>query len=178
MNILVFTKNWLGDVIFETPAIRTIKENFPQSHLIAITPRQCVDILEANPYVDEIIPFNNRREEKSFSSKWDLVGKLKQRRIDRAYLFHRAQEHAWIAYLTGARERVGYNTKWRSYLLTRAFPEPEGPVHDVQYFLDLIRKAGLKVEGDYPYEFYYFPEDESKAQSWLEEYHQEKPRIP
>jgi len=37
MIIAVFTKNWLGDVIFENPAIRAIKENDPTSHLVAVT---------------------------------------------------------------------------------------------------------------------------------------------
>ncbi len=169
MNIVVFTKNWLGDVIFETPAIRTIKENFPDAHLIAITPRPCVPILEANPYVDEIIPFDDRKEEKSFIQKWRLVQKLRKRPIDKAYLFHRAQKHAYLAFVAGARERIGYSTKWRSYLLTRAVSEQEDLVHDVQYFLDLLRADGLKITGDYPYEFYYLPEDETKAQSLLSE---------
>ena len=170
MNILVFTKNWLGDVIFETPALRAIKENFPDSHLIAITPRPCVPILEANPYVDEIIPFNDRKEEKGFAAKWRFIRKLRERKIDKAYLFHRAQKHAWIACLAGAKERIGYGTKWRSYLLTRAISEQEDLVHDVQYFLDLVRSDGLKASGDYSYEFYYLPEDERKAQTLLEKH--------
>jgi len=170
MNIVVFTKNWLGDVIFETPAIRAIKENFPNSHLIAITPRPCVPILEANPYVDEVIPFNDRKEEKGFVRKWRFIQKLRERPIDKAYLFHRAQKHAWITLLAGARERIGYTTKWRSYLLTRAISEQEDLVHDVEYFLDLVRADGLTVSGDYPYEFYYLPDDETKAQALLNEY--------
>ena len=170
MNILVFTKNWLGDVIFETPAIRTIKENFPKSHLIAITPRACIPILEANPHIDEIIPFNDRREEKGFVRKWQFIQTLRERPIDKAYLFHRAQKHAWIACLAGARERIGYSTKWRSYLLTRVISEKEDLVHDVEYFLDLLRADGLKVSGDYPYEFYFLPEDERKAQVLLQEH--------
>ena len=60
MKIAVFTKNWLGDVIFETPALRAIKENFPGCHLIAVTPRRCAEILEANPHVDEVIAFDEK----------------------------------------------------------------------------------------------------------------------
>ena len=170
MNVAVFTKNWLGDVIFETPAIRTIKENFPDCHLIAVTPRACVDILEPNPYVDEIIPFNDRKEEKGFVQKWRLIQKLRKYRIDKAYLFHRAQKHAWIASLAGAKERIGYSTKWRKYLLTRTIPEQEDFVHDVEYFLNLLRADGLKISGDYPYEFYFLPEDEQKANGLLKEH--------
>ncbi len=170
MNILVFTKNWLGDVIFETPAIRAIKENYPDSHLIAVIPPRCHEILKSNPYVDEIIFFNNRQEHKNYWSKFHFIQNLKKRKIDLAFLFHRAQEHAWIAYFIGARKRIGYGTKWRSYLLTHAVSEPEGPIHDVQYFLDLVTAAGLKTKGDYHYEFYFSKEDEQQAEKLLKEH--------
>ena len=170
MNIVVFTKNWLGDVIFETPAIQAIKENFPNSHLIAVTHSRCRDILKSNPYVDEIIHFDNHKEQKSYFSKFRFIQNLRKRGIDLAFLFHRAQEHAWIAYLAGARKRVGYTTKWRSYLLTHPMPEPLEFVHDVQYFMDLVSFAGLNVKNDYCYEFYFSKEEEQQAEKLLKEH--------
>ena len=170
MNIVIFTKNWIGDVIFETPAIRAIKENFPKAYLIAITPRHCVEILQVNPYIDEVIPFDAREEEKGLIAIWHFIRRLKKQPIEQAYLFHRAQKHAWIAFLAGAKKRIGYRTKGRRFILTQAIEEPEGPIHDVQYFLDLLRSAGLKIQGEYPYEFFYSPEDETKVRSWFEEY--------
>ena len=169
MNILVVTKNWLGDVIFETPALRTIKENFPQAHLIAVTPNRCVEILQACPYVDEIIPFDDRKRKMGFIFRWGLIWSLRKRKIDKAYLFHQARKFAQIAFLSGIPERIGYQTKRRGHLLTHGFPEPEGPIHNVQYFLDLLRLKGLKVSGDYWYEFRYLPEDDARASSLLKE---------
>ncbi|MBI4358816.1 MAG: lipopolysaccharide heptosyltransferase II [Candidatus Omnitrophica bacterium] len=176
MNIAVFTKNWLGDVIFETPAIRAIKENFPESHLIAVTPRRCVELLEFNPYVDEIIAFDEKEDDRSMVSKLRLILTLRKRNIDRAYLFHRSSTRARIAWLGGARERIGYQVKGGSFL-TRAIPEQEGPVHDVQYFMDLVRNSGLKVNGEYAYEFYFGEEDEARARSLLAEYGLDSERL-
>lgn len=169
MNIVVFTKNWLGDVIFETPAIRVIKENFPDSHLIAITPRRCVEILEANPYVDEIIVFE-KNEERNIFCQLKLVLALRKRKIDRAYLFHRSLTRALLLCLAGVRQRIGYKTKGRSKLLTYAVVEPNGPIHNVQYFLDLLRASGHQVQTDCHYEFYFTLADLKKAEALLNEH--------
>src|SRR3990167_2767526 len=103
MNIVVFTKNWLGDVIFETPAIQAIKENFPGSHLIAVTPRRCVEILEVNPNIDEVIPFDEKEDDKNIFIQLSLIRNLRKRKVERAYLFHRSITRARIAYWSGVR---------------------------------------------------------------------------
>ena len=170
MNIVVFTKNWVGDVIFEMPAIRVIKENFPESRLLAVTTPRCVEVLEANPYVDEVIEFDEKGQDRTLAAKARFVLKLRKCRIDKAFLFHRSGTRARLACFAAVRERIGYNTKRRGSFLTCAVPEPEGPIHDVQYFLDLLRAAGLKVEGDYPYEFYFSQVDDERATSLLKDY--------
>ena len=177
MNIAVFTKNWLGDVLFQTPAIRTIKENFPESHLIAITPRRCIQILEANPYVDEILPFGDDNEEKNIFRQFQFIRQLKKRGIDRAYLFHRSATRARMMSWAGVKERIGYSTKGRNKFLTCAVPEPEGPIHNVQYFLDLLRSSGHKVQTDYEYQFYFKPEDLKKSEALLAEHRLDPKRL-
>jgi heptosyltransferase II len=164
MNIAVFTKNWIGDVIFETPAIRVIKENFPDAHLIAVTSRRCVEILQVNPYVDEVIIF-----EENFFLKLKLVLALRKKQIDKAFLFHRSGTRAQIAYLGGIKERIGYDTNRRGSFLTHAITEPEEPIHDVQYFLDLLRLAGLNVQGDYHYKLYFSETDCQRAEQLIRE---------
>ena len=176
MNILVFTKNWLGDVIFETPAIRTIKENFPESRLITVTPKRCVEVLEANPYVSKVIPFDEK-EDRGIFARFGLIQRLRKFKFDQAYLFHRSSTRAWIAYFAGAKERIGYDTKGRGLLLTKAVPEPESPIHDVQYFMGLLQAAGLRVEGDYAYEFFYSKEDERRIEKLLVEHGLDSSRL-
>ena len=177
MRIAVFTKNWFGDVIFETPAIRVIKENIPNAHLVAITTPRCVDLLEVNPYVNEVIPFDEKGDERGLLAKLKFMRKLRAHQIDRAYLFHRSSTRARIAKWAGIRERIGYNTKGRDHLLTYAVPEPSGPIHDVQYFLDLLSASGLRVSGDYAYEFYFSKSDDERAESLLKEYGLDRNRL-
>lgn len=170
MNILVFAKNWLGDVVFETSALRVLKENFPDSHLAVALPPRCVELLAANPHVDELIPFDERAGERSIFAKWRFVQKLRSKKFDRAYLFHRSATRAFLSLLGGAKERIGYGTKGRGFLLTQAVRErtPRAS-HDTQYFLDLLRDSGLRVEGDYAYDFFFAPEDFHAVQVKLKE---------
>lgn len=176
MNIALFTKNWIGDVIFETPAIRTIKENFPSARLIVITSRRCVPVLEVNPYVDEVIPFDENEEDRNIFSRLKLIFHLRKRKIDKAFLFHRSITRAQIAWWGGAKERIGYDVKGKVFL-THAIPEPVGPLHDVEYFLNLVRAAGFKMEGDYAYEFYFQEEDKRRIENLIAQNHLDLGRL-
>lgn len=163
MNIAIFTKNWLGDVVFQFPAIEAVKQNVPGSRILAIAPSRCADLLKANPHVDEVIEFNDRDRDKGLGPIWRLSRELRQKNVERIYYFHRSFSRALVGFLAGAKVRVGYDTKGRGFLLTRAVKEPGRPVHATQYFLDLLVSAGLKVDGDYKYRFYFSNQDSARA---------------
>ncbi len=168
MKIVVFTKNWIGDVIFHSPALQAIKANFPDCHLIVVTSPRCVEILNANPFVDEIMTYDDRGKEGGFWARSKLTWKLRKMKIDKIFLFHKSFWRAYVSYCAGAKERIGYKTKkGRSILLTTPVAEKDEIVHDVQYFTDLLQAAGLKVENDYQYEFFFKPDDLRKAEELL-----------
>ncbi len=167
MTIAVFTKNWIGDVIFQSPAFQALKDNFPGSKLIAVTHPRCVEVLAVSPFVDEIIAFDDRGADKNPLAKLKLIRQLRKRKVDQIYLFHRSWSRAFIARLSGAKVRAGYNTKGRGFLLSRSVPEPKTPVHSVVYFLDLLRAAGLKLERDYEYSFHFSKEDLDEVKKLL-----------
>ncbi len=61
MKILIVTKNWLGDGLFQIPAIERIKSRFPESEITCMTPSRCREIFEAHPAVDKIIIFDEKK---------------------------------------------------------------------------------------------------------------------
>lgn len=169
MNIAVFTKNWIGDVVFLEPAIGTIKRNIPYSRIIAICPKRCIPVLEANPNIAEIIPFDDRTEDRGFVSKWRLIRRLKALDIKRIYIFHRSWSRAALAYFSGIPERIGYDTKRRGFWLTQAVRELPEPIHSVDSFLKLLELSGLEVPAETRnYRFYFSDEDKTKAKSLLQ----------
>ena len=72
---------------------------------------------------------------------------------------HRSFSRALICRLAGIPERIGHYTRKRSFLLTqKILPPKKDSLHRIDYYLDVIEKAGLKVEDRYT-DFYISQED-------------------
>ncbi len=44
MKILVFMKNWLGDLLFQFPALEMIRKRYPAAEIVCIAPERCREI--------------------------------------------------------------------------------------------------------------------------------------
>jgi heptosyltransferase-2 len=79
-------------------------------------------------------------------SYWSLARQLRARHFDCAILLQNAFEAAWIAWLAGIPNRIGYNRDGRGFLLTQAIEVPQHgqiPPHQRFYYLELLHRAGL-----------------------------------
>jgi heptosyltransferase II len=146
-RILIFNVNWLGDVLFSTAAIRNIRCNFPDSFIACIVPSRCYQILKGNPHLDEIIIFDEKDRHRGILSKLNFVTLLRSKEFDKVFLLHRSFTRALICRLAGIPQRVGYYTKKRGFLLTDSIRPPQkDSLHRIDYYLNIIEKAGLRVE--------------------------------
>ncbi len=149
-KILIFNVNWLGDVLFSTATIRNIRRNYPDSFIACIIPSRCYPILKGNPYLDEIIIFDEKERQRSSLAKLRFVQLLKTKKFDVVFLLHRSFTRALICRLAGIPQRIGYYTKKRGFLLTKRIkPVARDALHRIDYYLNIIEKAGLKVEDRY-----------------------------
>jgi lipopolysaccharide heptosyltransferase II len=149
-RILIFNVNWLGDVLFSTATIRNIRRNFPDAFIACVIPSRCYSILKDNPHLDEVIVFDERDRHKGMLGKLSFVQSLKSKRFDLVFLLHRSFTRALICRLADISERVGYSTKKRSFLLTKKITSPKrDSLHRIDYYLNIIEKAGLRVEDRY-----------------------------
>lgn len=151
-KILVMNVNWLGDVLFSTPALRAIKERYPQSYLACLQHPRTVAMLKDCKYVDELIVYDEEGKHKNLIGKLKLICKLRSKRFNAVFILHRSFTRALLAYLSGIPERVGYRTKGRGALLTKKIPPPTEMMHRVDSFLNLLKAVGIGVK-DRAYEF-------------------------
>ena len=150
IKILIFNVNWLGDVLFSTATIRNIRRNYPDSFIACIIPSRCYPILKGNPHLDELIIFDEKERQRSSLAKLRFVQLLRSKKFDAVFLLHRSFTRALICRLAGIPERIGYYTKKRGFLLTkRIAPVARDALHRIDYYLNIIEKAGLKVEDRY-----------------------------
>ena len=162
-RILIFTKNWLGDVIFEEPFIRAVKRKFPQSYIVCVTNYRCNDILDAHPSVDEVIGFDDRKRDKGIMAKRTFISLLRGKNITKAFILHRSFSRALMIFLARIPERYGYATKRRGFLLTHSFREPKEKLHHVDYCVHMLHKAGLYVDEEHAHRYQFYFTENDKA---------------
>ena len=169
-RLLIFNVNWLGDVLFSTAAIRNLRRNFPDSFIASIIPSRCYPILKDNPYLDELIIFDEKDRHKSPLAKLNFIKLLKRKKFDAVYLLHRSLTRALICKLAGIKEIIGHNTSKRGFLLTKKINPPKrDSLHRIDYYLNIIEKAGLRVEDRY-LDFVFNQEDMDFVEEFLKKH--------
>ena len=166
-RILIFNVNWLGDVLFSSATIRNVRRNYPQSYIASVIPSRCYPVLKDNPHLDEIIIFDEHDRHKGVLEKLNFVRLLKQKKFDTVFLLHRSFSRALICRLAGIKERVGHQTKKRAFLLTKKIvPPKKDSLHRIDYYLDVIEKAGLRIEDRY-LDFVFASSDQELVDNFL-----------
>jgi len=167
-RILIFNVNWLGDVLFSSATIRNIRRNYPNSYIACIIPSRCYPILKGNPHLDEVIIFDEHDRHKGVFEKLNFISLLKKKNFDTVFLLHRSFSRALICRLAGIKQRIGHYTKKRAFLLTKKIiPPKKDSLHRIDYYLDVIEKAGLRVEDRY-LDFFFTPEDEASVNNFYQ----------
>lgn len=166
-KILVRGVNWIGDAVMTLPALKALKNAFPESKLSLLVKPSVAPIFEKNPFVDEVILYEKRFEE--ILGKLKLARRLRKARFSRAVLFQNAFDAALIAYLAGIPERIGYERDGRGILLTKRIPynNDDKKVHHIDYYLNFLRAAGIRAERSLPW-VYLSPEERSEARDILD----------
>ena len=153
--------------MFSSAAIRNIRRNYPDGYVACIIPSRCYAMLKDNPYLDEVIIFDEKDRHKGMLSKLNFISLLKVKKFDAVFLLHRSFSRALICRLAGIPERIGHYTKKRSFLLTKKIiPPKKDSLHRIDYYLDLIENAGLRIEDRYP-DFFFTPLDGKHVDDFL-----------
>src|SRR5215207_1148656 len=59
-RILVVRLGAMGDIIHTLPAVASVRQSFPHSHLAWLVEERWLPLLEGNPFVDEVIAVGRR----------------------------------------------------------------------------------------------------------------------
>jgi len=141
-RILVRATNWVGDAVMSLPALRALRQRFPQAHIAILAKPWVADLYRREPICDELVPYTAR----TVPEKWAAARALRPHNFDAAILLQNAFEAAAIAYVASIPQRIGYARDGRGFLLTHAIPVPQrGEIarHERFYYLELLRRAGV-----------------------------------
>ena len=146
-KILIRSTNWIGDAVMSTPAVRTIRENFPESEITLLVHPWVADVFRYSPRVDQIFLYEKKARHQGIKGMVHLAGELRQQQYDCAILLQNAFEAALITAMAGIPARGGYPTDGRGLLLThRVTKAPELITkHEVHYYQRIVRGLGMKA---------------------------------
>lgn len=111
----------IGDVVLLLPALARLKLAFEGARLTLVTGSPCAPVARLCPYIDEVISVDRLRmrdgpKSQALREMFQLVRGLRSQRFDLAVDFHSFRETNLLAWLSGARHRLGMKRSDRAYL--------------------------------------------------------------
>ncbi|EQA46069.1 lipopolysaccharide heptosyltransferase II [Leptospira broomii serovar Hurstbridge str. 5399] len=137
-NILLIQTAFLGDLILTTPLFREVKRKYPRSKLTVIVNKGTESVLEANPWIDEIIPLDKKVIKSSMFGFWNFTLEIRKRKFTLCIVPHFSFRSSLIAWRSRAPRRIGYKTAGFSFLLTERKSRPIKGPHEVDKLLSLL----------------------------------------
>ena len=151
-KILVMRYRFIGDTLLTVPFLRNLRYAYPDSQIDMLVSSGSGEIIENCPYVNNFIFFDTTKkfkyetgEKKSFFGYAKL---LKKEKYDKIYVLKRSFSSAILAFLAGAKERIGFDTEHRGFLLTKKVPYNVNK-HEIECFLDVLRADNINVQDTY-----------------------------
>jgi lipopolysaccharide heptosyltransferase I len=102
-----------GDIIHALPVLRGLRRRYPDAHLAWLVATSFANLIEADPALDEIIPFDRRRFGRigrSLAVMRDFlrfIRELRQRRFDLIIDLQGLLRSGFLAAASGAKHRIG-----------------------------------------------------------------------
>jgi len=156
-RILIVGVNWLGDSLLTTPAFKALKKKLPGSYLGVMTVDRVKEVFQDNPYIDEVIVFDERGRQRGFFAKLKFIQLLREKKFDTVFLIHRSFTRVLVCFLAGIKLRIGYRRIKNSLILNKKI-EPSGDLpHRQDHYLYLFEKSGIAIEDRSP--SFFIPED-------------------
>lgn len=146
-QVAIFLPNWVGDAVMATPTLRALRNFYGRNvRMVGLGKPAVVGVLEGTNWLNEIWAFKPRSRG-SLPNRRTMVQRLRREKIDTAILLPNSFTSAAMAWLTGARHRIGYARDGRSLLLTQRLYAPRSgrkwlPVSAVDYYLGLANSIG------------------------------------
>ena len=127
-NILAIRNDRFGEFLLNIPALRALKETYPDSRLTLAVNPSVKDLAECIEYADQIAVWDD-----------DFKKSLRKYKFDLCVVLNPTKEAHVLSFLSGIPKRVGYDRKW-GILLTHKIPDKKnlGLSHEVEYNLDLV----------------------------------------
>ena len=160
---LILSHNHMGDVLYRTCSLPVLRSSLPDCEWSFLTSPASAEVVENNPALDEVLPWNIGEDSWKLSS--GSFKKLRERDFDVALCTNslRYYPDLFFASALGIPNRVAFTHKGLSALVTHPI-EIDFPSSYPSYFRSMVA-AVTGVEGDWPLRPRIFPDSDAEARA-------------
>jgi ADP-heptose:LPS heptosyltransferase len=151
-NLLVIHFGQLGDVVLGLPAMKAIRDRFPDSRRTAVVGAATAEIVRMAGLFDDVIPVDRVRLLKGnkFSSSVEIINfgiSIRRKRFDFVIDLHSLPETNLLGYFSGATQRLFSQRDSRSLDFLSNFdpapPAEDKTIHLSDYYLNVLSPLGI-----------------------------------
>ncbi len=160
-RILVVKLASLGDLLLSTPALRALRETYPDARIDLLVTPESARLLEGWDVINHIIVLDKYLFDYPHQMVTHPVrllrllhfwNTLRQGRYDAVLLFHHLTlpfgrlKHQVLMRATGAKWRVGLDNGHGWFLNVRVKDDGFGAMHEAEYMMAIVQAAGAHVQ--------------------------------
>ena len=134
---------FIGDVVLTTPIIRSVRATFPDAYIAYLGDKEAVSLLQHNPFLNDVIPFDFSKSPVLEQSRVTLL--LRKRKFDAVIDFFSNPRSALLSYLSGARIRIGGDFGTRGKLFTHRLRDDGKPKTAIEFHYQYVKPLGVEL---------------------------------
>lgn len=167
-NIIVRMPNWLGDLVMATPVLADLRTHFPNARITAMCQSNVAGLLKNDPHIDEVYSYARPSGWIHRRQHSEIIDSIRRGEYDLGLLLTNSFSSAWWFWRGKVKNRVGFATNLRSFLLDKAIPFPANrkTQHLVNTYKSLLAPLGIPLS-ETPPKLYLSPEEIKAAHTLL-----------
>ncbi|MGD8914255.1 MAG: glycosyltransferase family 9 protein [Candidatus Thiodiazotropha sp.] len=182
-SILIVRLSAIGDIVFASPLIHAIRQRYPGARISWLVQAESKDLLECHPELDRVIVWPRQAWERDWKQRHWLAlwrgilqfrRELKDHRFDVALDVQSLMKSGFLAWLSGAKRRIGLGSREGSqWLMSQVIDKGGDPRRIASEYLYFAQQLELPVD-EFEMVIGLSDEDSSHAQALIEAHRLER----
>lgn len=169
MKILVINIKYLGDLIISTPALRALRNNYPDAEIIVMVRKGFEDVFRYNTNINRVISFNpqikGKKNFKDIIEGFKFIFQIRKEKFDVVIALHPGDRIALLSWFSKAKIRIAPRKQSFSFLFNIKVDVQEDTISYIDYYNKIVESLHVNIKSKET-EFF-ISENEIK---WAEEF--------
>lgn len=174
-SFLVVRLSSMGDIVHALPAVAGLRARFPEARIDWLVEERWRELVELNPHLSHCFSIDTltrrRQPWRQMTTLGRALAALRAVGYGCAVDFQGLYKSAVLAWLAGARRRIGFHERWLreagSFLFYTERVVPPAGAHVVEMNLALVAHLGAEVRGPLAFDLPTTAEDEAYVENQL-----------